>query len=320
MGVFPYLVWQTAPLLWICFIPSDSSVRYELHVEVTPERGLPRTQLFVHQTPGWDTLFLPPSATYRLNLRVLKGALLREVFRVDTLLQGMQSPQDLPDPLPWWDDQPACPPEQATGIRVAGPPEKPLNVTFLTPWGDTLEAFSLILADGDTVLPRPDHAVFHVQVEGSGRRKGHGIFHLRPPDLLDLLTSREAEEVVRLFGDDRTAERFSSLDADARRALLDSLLAPFDPDPATPRNEFMDTLKTRIRMARERFREGLKWGLETDRGRVFVRYGPPREVEETVDPLTRQVLLIWHYPEEGVAAVFVKVDWTTYVLLEIRPE
>lgn len=320
MGVFPYLLFKGAPLLSLCFVPPDSGVRYELHVRVEPERGLPRTQLFLHRGPGWDTLFLPPSRHYRLHVRVLEGPFLRERFSLDTLLAGMQDSLDIPDPLPWKDGLPACPPAHATGIRIAGPPGETLQVAILSSWGDTLHVFPVILSDGDTVLPFPEQAAFQVKVRGRGRRTGRGVFFLRSPHLLDFLTPEEALVLVEMFGENNESKRFRELSPDARRAFLDSLLAPYDPDPATPANEFLDTLKARIRFARERFREGLRKGLETDRGKVFVRYGPPAWVEEGKDPMTRQDLLVWHYPEQGVAAVFVRVDWTTYILMEIRPE
>jgi len=321
MGVFPYLVWHTAPLLWLCFSPSpDSSGRFELHVQVQGKEGLPRTQLFRHTGPGWDTLYLPPSPFYRLQVKVLEGRWLREMWRLDTTLAGMLTPEDLPDPLPWSGGEPACPPSTATGIRVAGPPGSPLTAVFTSPWGDTFSIQKLTLPDEDTFLPLPDRAVFHVMVRGPGKRVGHGAFRLRSPHLLDFLSRQEGEAVVRLFGGEGALKRFQNLSPEARPPFLDSLLAPFDPDPATPRNEFMDTLQVRVRFAREHFQEGLRRGLETDRGRVFVRYGPPREVEERVEGLTQQVYLIWHYPDQGVQAVFLKVDWTTYILLEIRPE
>ncbi len=322
MGVFPYLVWHTAPLLWLCFSPPpDSTGPYEIHLRIQGRQGLPRTQLFRHTGPGWDTLHLPPSPSYRLQVKVLEGRWLREIFRLDTTLAGMRSRDAVPDPLPWAGEGPACPPSKAMGIRVGGPPGARLLVAFTSPWGDTFSVQELTLSGEDTVLPLPDQPVFHVAVRGPGKRVGHGVFHLRVPHLLNLLSREEAEEVVRLFGGEESLEKFREVTSvEARRAFLDSLLAAFDPDPATSRNEFLDTLQARIRFVREHFQEGGKRGLQTDRGRVFVRYGPPREVEERVEPLTRQVYLIWHYPDQGVQAVFLRVDWTTYVLLEIRPE
>ncbi len=59
-----------------------------------------------------------------------------------------------------------------------------------------------------------------------------------------------------------------------RERFIEEFWRRRDPDPATPENEFREEFYRRIAYANEHFRAGMP-GWLTDRGRVYVLYGPP---------------------------------------------
>jgi len=63
-------------------------------------------------------------------------------------------------------------------------------------------------------------------------------------------------------------------------AYLENFWAKLDPYPDTPENEFKDMYLRRYNYAKEHFRYGPILGSRTDRGRIFILYGPPDEIRE----------------------------------------
>lgn len=61
---------------------------------------------------------------------------------------------------------------------------------------------------------------------------------------------------------------------------LENFWAKLDPYPDTPENEFKDMYLRRYEYANEHFRYGPILGSRTDRGRIFILYGPPDEIRE----------------------------------------
>ena len=63
-------------------------------------------------------------------------------------------------------------------------------------------------------------------------------------------------------------------------AYLENFWAKLDPYPDTPENEFKDMYLQRYNYANEHFRYGPILGSRTDRGRIYILYGPPDEIRE----------------------------------------
>lgn len=65
---------------------------------------------------------------------------------------------------------------------------------------------------------------------------------------------------------------------EAAREFIDLYWARRDPTLGTPRNEFREEFDGRVAFADEHFREGKRRGALTDRGRVLIALGFPREM------------------------------------------
>jgi GWxTD domain-containing protein len=80
-----------------------------------------------------------------------------------------------------------------------------------------------------------------------------------------------------------------------------------DPTPDTPENEFRDEFFARVRHADEQF-SVLGPGWRSDRGRVYIQFGPPDQVETRPMNLDTPAYEIWTYLREGRQFVFVDYD------------
>jgi GWxTD domain-containing protein len=86
------------------------------------------------------------------------------------------------------------------------------------------------------------------------------------------------EEVPHIItGDER--KTFTSLSTDEEREqFIEQFWERRNPSPGSPENEFREEYYRRIAYANERFQSG--WpGWKTDRGRIYIMYGPPDERE-----------------------------------------
>jgi len=91
---------------------------------------------------------------------------------------------------------------------------------------------------------------------------------------------------------------YSSLSVEGKRAWLRQFWARRDPSPGTPGNEERERFYAAIAEANRRYREGGASaipGWSTDRGRIFIKYGPPDEVFQRKVQQGRQPFEIWKY-------------------------
>jgi len=100
--------------------------------------------------------------------------------------------------------------------------------------------------------------------------------------------------------------------SEAAAATRDSLLAAFwrerDPDPATPANQLREEFYRRVAFAEVRFASASSGkalsGWESDRGRIYIKYGPPREVHHQLAEEGAPPYEIWLYPDLDLNFIF----------------
>jgi len=97
---------------------------------------------------------------------------------------------------------------------------------------------------------------------------------------------------------------------EADEATRDSLVAAFwrqrDPEPAVSRNQLREEFYRRVAFAEMRFAAASsgKAGWETDRGRIYIKYGPPREVHHQFAEQGATPYEIWLYPDLDLHFIF----------------
>ena len=70
-------------------------------------------------------------------------------------------------------------------------------------------------------------------------------------------------------------KRYEALGETERRSFQDAFWKTRDPDPATPQNEALETYLVRLRFVQQYFQENEVPGVFTERGRMYMRFGPP---------------------------------------------
>jgi GWxTD domain-containing protein len=67
-----------------------------------------------------------------------------------------------------------------------------------------------------------------------------------------------------------------------------------DPTPETSRNEAMIEFFRRVRYAEQHF-QGMGPGWRSDMGRIYIKFGPPDQVESRAASTQSPQLEIWYY-------------------------
>jgi len=105
------------------------------------------------------------------------------------------------------------------------------------------------------------------------------------------------EDVAYIIADEERAA-FTRLATDPERArFIEQFWLRRDPTPGTPNNEFKVEHYRRISYASQRFPSQTRPGWQTDRGRLYIIYGPPDEIESHTSgsATTRFPYDIWLY-------------------------
>jgi GWxTD domain-containing protein len=99
-------------------------------------------------------------------------------------------------------------------------------------------------------------------------------------------------------------------DTKGKRKFLFEFWRRRDLDPMTPLNEYKEEYFHRIEYATTNLTIGLREGWKTDRGRVYIVYGPADEVERFPSSGESLPYEIWHYNNLQGGVIFVFVDRT----------
>ena len=115
------------------------------------------------------------------------------------------------------------------------------------------------------------------------------------------LTAEQAEKAAKLLRHCATREAyqlFQSLSLSGKAQFLVRFWRDHDPTPGTAQNEYLEQMQDRLRYAETNFRWGAERGDETDRGRVFMQYGVPDEVERHYGEAESAPYEIWIYQDD----------------------
>jgi GWxTD domain-containing protein len=118
------------------------------------------------------------------------------------------------------------------------------------------------------------------EVEAAGPPRGREF--TRMLEVLSYIASPEETDYLRSLPEEQQARGWEEF---WRRR---------DPTPDTPHNEAMVEFFRRVRYAEQHF-QGLGPGWRSDMGRIYIKYGPPDQVESRAPTVESPMLEIWHY-------------------------
>jgi len=116
------------------------------------------------------------------------------------------------------------------------------------------------------------------------------------------------EEILQMLevitSADETYEMREAKTPQQRKAAWNRFWKARDPDPSTVRNEALVEFFRRVRYANQHF-GGTDDGWKSDRGRVYIIYGPPTDVETRPMSGNSPPYEVWYYTDSGRVFVFV---------------
>ncbi len=127
-----------------------------------------------------------------------------------------------------------------------------------------------------------------------------------------------AFEQSRYIASSDEIKRWNSLpDIESKRVFLFNFWEQRDPNPSTPENERKIEYFERVRKADEMFRGSREKGWRSDRGRVYIIYGEPSEIDRYPNEMDAFPYEIWSYNniEGGVIFVFGDITGTGQMIL-----
>lgn len=127
-----------------------------------------------------------------------------------------------------------------------------------------------------------------------------------------VMTEEEIErsfEYTKYISLERERQQFEKLtDPKAKRKFLYEFWHRRDPDPTTSVNEYKQWYDKRIEYANKNLTVGYRQGWKSERGRVYILYGPSDEIERSPSSAESNPYEIWHYNNIQGGVIFVFVD------------
>jgi GWxTD domain-containing protein len=114
-------------------------------------------------------------------------------------------------------------------------------------------------------------------------------------------------ELLSYIASRQELRQLESAAAEARDSAFEAFWRGRDPTPGTARNEARDDFYQRVEQANRQYSLGVRPGWRTDRGRIYIKYGPPDEVERHPFEPDYQAYEIWYYYNDGVRFLFMDV-------------
>ncbi len=134
--------------------------------------------------------------------------------------------------------------------------------------------------------------------------------------IYSVMTEEELDkefEQMRYITSSQDRREFGDLeDKKDKQQFLFEFWRQLDPDPGSPENLVRQEYLSRIHHVNERFGFGSREGWRSDRGRIYITYGPPDEYERYPSRIDTKPYEIWHYHQLQGGVIFVFVDRTGF--------
>lgn len=126
-------------------------------------------------------------------------------------------------------------------------------------------------------------------------------------------------EQARYIATKSELDQFKQLSGvEAKRKALHEFWLKRDDDLGTPENDFKKEYFKRVAESNAQYKTGFREGWKTDRGRVYIVYGAPDEVERHANEIDVKPYEIWSYNRIQGGVVFIfgdRTGFSDYVLI-----
>ena len=123
-----------------------------------------------------------------------------------------------------------------------------------------------------------------------------------PIAILDL--DKAIDQLMYIARESELSYIREATDPEEKRRRFLEFWSKRDPDPQTSRNELMDEYYSRVAYANQNFKHYLD-GWRTDMGMVYIRFGPPENIERHPFEYNTKPYEIWYYYQANRQFIFV---------------
>jgi GWxTD domain-containing protein len=130
---------------------------------------------------------------------------------------------------------------------------------------------------------------------------------IRSPFFLSTKEYLDKVDELRYIATDEEMRKLRNAPSSERQRLWEEFWKKKDQTPTTEINEVMEDYFKRIEYCKEHFGKG-DLGYKSDRARVYMKYGPPDQIESNPFERSTQPYEIWYYYNENLQFTFVDVS------------
>jgi len=171
--------------------------------------------------------------------------------------------------------------ESNVGIEVGG-----LNVVAVKPGYYTLR---INIEDGENVVIGEKH--FRIQSADSREVEEAKDYFSE--------TEKQYYDRIEYIASDKELSEYKALSDTGKIEFLKRFWLRRDPNRVTPENEAIQVFIERINYAEDNFSSPFKQGYYTDRGRIYIKYGPPETIERHPFKIDFDPYEVWEYFSYG---------------------
>ncbi len=128
---------------------------------------------------------------------------------------------------------------------------------------------------------------------------------VQTPSSMYRLRFDELLRQLELIANPSEIKALEAADSTERDSLWEEFWRRRDPTPTTEYNEAKEEFFRRVEYANEHFGTPTRPGWETDRGRAYITYGQPDEIERHPFEIDSYPYEIWYYYSLGLTLIFV---------------
>ena len=142
----------------------------------------------------------------------------------------------------------------------------------------------------------------------------------RSPMDLRFVDFDKAVDMLRVIATNKEIKGLKKVSQQNRQVALKNFWKSKDPTPGTIENEYMIEFYSRINYANKVFKSPGKEGWNTDRGKIYIRFGAPDIINQTSATYGWEKYEMWIYHNKSQSFIFIdKFGFGDYNLVLDRP-